>query len=85
MRVLGFNDYVHHLHEGTYPAWVRVSVGAMVLKIRNLAGRIEREKDPMKQNRLIAQQSKLLAYMGGLAVAVGSSDRQLMGKLKSVQ
>ena len=83
MRVLGFNDYVHHLHEGTYPAWVRVSVGAMVLKIRNLAGRIEREKDPVKQNALLAQQSKLQAYLSGLAVAVGSSDRHLMGKLRA--
>jgi hypothetical protein len=83
MRVLGFNDYVHHLHEGTYPAWVRVSVGAMVLKIRNLAGRIEREKDPAKQNALLAQQSKLQAYLSGLAVAVGSTDRQLMGKLRA--
>jgi len=81
MRVLGFNDYVHHLHEGTYPAWVRVSVGAMVLKIRNLAGRIEREKDPAKQNALLAQQSKLQAYLSGLAVAVGSSDSRLMSKL----
>jgi hypothetical protein len=82
MRVLGFNDYVHHLHEGTYPAWVRVSVGAMVLKIRNLAGRIEREKDPAKQNALLAQQSKLHAYLSGLAVAVGSSDRQLTRRLR---
>ena len=82
MRVLGFNDYVHHLHEGTYPAWVRVSVGAMVLKIRNLAGRIEREKDPAKQNALLAQQSKLQAYLSGLAVAVGSSDRQLTRRLR---
>ena len=84
MRVLGFKDYVHHLHEGTYPAWVRVSVGVMVLKVRNLTGRIERETDPVKQNRLIAQQNKLLAYVGGLGVAVSTSDKQLMGKLHSI-
>jgi|GEM_PF-556046 hypothetical protein len=83
MRVLGFKDYVHHLHEGTYPAWVKVTVGAMVLKVRALAGRIERETDPVKQNRLIAQQNKLLAYVGGLGVAVSTSDKQLMGKLHS--
>ena len=82
MRVLGFKDYVHHLHEGTYPAWVRVSVGVMVLKVRNLTGRIERETDPVKQNRLIAQQNKLLAYVGGLGVAVGTGDRQLVSRLK---
>jgi hypothetical protein len=37
----------------------------------------------VKQNRLIAQQSKLLAYVSGLGVAVSSSDKQLMGKLHS--
>ena len=76
--MLTFKQY---LDEGTYPAWVRVSVGAMVLKVRNLSARIERESDPVKQNRLIAQQNKLLAYVGGLGVAVSTSDRQLMGKL----
>jgi len=84
MRVLGFKDYVHHLHEGTYPAWVKVTVGAMVLKVRNLTGRIERETDPVKQNRLIAQQHKLLAYVGGLGVAISTSDKQLMGKMQRI-
>jgi len=83
MRVLGFNDYVHHLHEGTYPAWVRVSVGVMVLKVRNLSARIERESDPVKQNALLAQQSKLQAYLSGLAVAVSTGDKQLVGKLNA--
>ena len=78
--VLSFAQYTA-LNEGTYPAWVKVTVGAMVLKVRNLSTRIEREPDPMKQNRLIAQQNKLLAYMGGLGVAVSTSDKQLMSKL----
>lgn len=69
------------LAEGGYPAWVKVSVGAMVLRVRNLAAQIERETDPVKQNRLLAQQSKLLAYVAGLGVAVSTSDQQLMGKL----
>ena len=78
--MLSFAEYTA-LNEGNYPAWVKVTVGAMVLKVRNLSARIERENDPVKQNRLIAQQNKLLAYVGGLGVAVGTSDRQLMGKL----
>jgi len=71
--------------EGGYPAWVKVSVGAMVLRVRNLAAQIERETDPVKQNRLLAQQSKLLAYVAGLGVAVSTSDQQLMGKLHTTQ
>ena len=82
--VLSFAQYTA-LNEGTYPAWVKVTVGAMVLKVRNLSTRIEREPDPVQQNRLIAQQNKLLAYMGGLGVAVSTSDKQLMGRLHSVQ
>ena len=78
--MLSFAEYTQ-LSEGTYPAWVKVTVGAMVLKVRNLSARIEREDDQIKQNRLIAQQNKLLAYVGGLGVAVSTSDRRLMGKL----
>jgi hypothetical protein len=80
--MLSFAEYTA-LNEGTYPAWVKVTVGAMVLKVRNLSARIERENDPVKQNRLISQQNKLLAYVSGLGVAVSSSDKQLMGKLHS--
>ena len=80
MPLLSFAEYTQ-LSEGTYPAWVKVTVGAMVLKVRNLSTRIQGETDPVKQNRLIAQQNKLLAYVGGLGVAVSTSDRQLMGKL----
>ena len=80
MPLLSFAEYTQ-LSEGTYPAWVKVTVGAMVLKVRNLSTRIQGETDPVKQNRLIAQQNKLLAYMGGLGVAVSTSDKQLMGKL----
>lgn len=76
--MLTFKQFVA---EGGYPAWVKVSVGAMVLRVRNLAAQIEREADPVKQNRLLAQQSKLLAYVAGLGVAVSTSDQQLMSKL----
>ena len=78
--MLSFAEYTA-LNEGNYPAWVKVTVGAMVLKVRNLSARIERENDPVKQNRLIAQQNKLLAYVAGLGVAVNTGDRQLIGKL----
>jgi hypothetical protein len=80
--VLSFAQYTA-LNEGTYPAWVKVTVGAMVLKVRNLSTRIEREPDPMKQNRMIAQQNKLLAYVAGLGIAVNTGDRQLMGRMQS--
>ena len=81
--MLSFAEYTA-LNEGTYPAWVKVTVGAMVLKVRNLSARIERENDPVKQNRLLAQQNKLLAYVRGLGVAVSTSDRQLMGKMQRI-
>lgn len=81
MSVLTFKEFC--LTEGAYPAWVKVSVGAMVLRVRNLAAQIERETDPVKQNKLLAQQSKLLAYVAGLGVAVNTGDTQLMGKMKA--
>ena len=71
--------------EGNYPMWVRVTVGSLVLRIRNLSSRIENETDPVKQNALIAQQNKLLSYMNGLGVGVGSSDTVLLKRLKSMK
>ena len=79
--MLSFAEYTQ-LSEGTYPAWVKVTVGAIVLKMRNLSAQIEREDDPVKQNRLIAQQNKLLAYVGGLGVAVSTTDRQFLGRFQ---
>ena len=65
--------------------WVRVTVGSLVLRTRNLSSRIENETDPVKQNALIAQQNKLLSYMNGLGVGVGSSDTVLLKRLKSMK
>ena len=71
--------------EGKYPLWVRVTVGSLVLKIKNLSIRIENETDPVKQNALLAQQNKLISYINGLGVGVGSSDTVLLKRLRSIK
>ena len=71
--------------EGKYPLWVRVTVGSLVLRIKKLSSRIENETDTAKQNALIAQQNKLLSYINGLGVGVGSSDTVLLKRLKSMK
>ena len=71
--------------EGKYPLWVRVTVGTLVLRIKNLSRQIETETDPVKQNKLIAQQNKLLSYINGLGVGVTSSDTVLLKRLKSMR
>ena len=68
--------------EGKYPLWVRVTVGSLVLRIKNLSSRIENETDPVKQNALIAQQNKLLSYMSGLGVGVGTTDKVLLRRMR---
>ncbi|MDC3275715.1 hypothetical protein OAU74_01435 [bacterium] len=73
------------ISEGKYPLWVRVTVGSLVLRIKKLSSRIENETDTAKQNALIAQQNKLLSYMNGLGVGVGSSDTVLLKRLKSLK
>ena len=52
--------FKRYIAEGSYPIWVRVTVGALVLRIKNLFSRIENETDPVIQNALIAQQNKLI-------------------------
>lgn len=73
------------INEGTYPVWVRFTVGTLVVKIINLSKQIEQEKDPIKQNRLISQQNKLLSYISGLSVGIGTDDKVLLQRLKTVK
>jgi hypothetical protein len=71
------------ISEGRYPVWTKAVTVGLVLRVRNLATAIEREQDPVKQNKLIAQQNKLLAYLDGLGIAVNSDDPRLMASVRS--
>jgi hypothetical protein len=66
------------VNEGSYPLWTKAVTAGLVLKVRNLSNQIDREVDVTKQNVLIGQQNKLLAYLNGLGIAVGTNDQQLM-------
>ena len=74
-----------YIQEGKYPVWVRVTVGTLVLRIRNLSSQIENETDPVKQNALLAQQNKLISYISGLEIGIGSSDTVLLKRMKSMK
>ena len=71
------------MNEGSYPLWTKAVTAGLVLKVRNLSNQIERERDPAKQNQLIGQQNKLLAYLNGLGIAVSTNDQQLMTSVRS--
>ena len=75
--------FMTFLNEGSYPLWTKAVTAGLVLKVRNLANQIERERDPAKQNQLIGQQNKLLAYLNGLGIAVSTNDQQLMTSVRS--
>ena len=74
-----------YIEEGKYPLWVRVTVGTLVLRIRRLAVLIQNENDPIEQNKLIAQQNKLISYISGLGIGVSSSDTVLLKKFKPLR
>ena len=74
-----------YIEEGKYPVWVRVTVGTLVLRIRNLSSQIKNETDPVKQNALLAQQNKLISYISGLDIGIGSSDTVLLKRMKSMK
>ena len=71
------------INEGRYPAWTKAVTLGLVLRVRNLTSAIERETDPVKQNKLIAKQNKLLAYLDGLGIAVNSDDPRLITSVRS--
>ena len=71
------------ISEGKYPLWVRLIVGTLVLRVNNLTNQIENEEDPVKQHKLISQQNKLLSYISGIGIGVGTEDKVLLQRLKS--
>lgn len=72
-----------YIKEAKHPTWVRLTVAALVIKMRNLSSRIESEKDPVIQNKLISQQNNILSYITGLGIGVGTSDKLLLKRMKS--
>ena len=74
-----------YINEGKYPIWVRVTVGSLILRIRKLSQEIENEEDPVRQNRLMSQQNKLLSYIAGLGIGISSSDSVLLKKFKTMK
>lgn len=78
-----FKQLREGLTEGTYPTWVRVTVGVLSLRIRSLSKQIENETDPIVQNKLIGHQNELLSYMNGLGVGVSSNDKRLLNRMKN--
>ena len=80
--MLSFKSYINERTQ-KHPTWVRISVAVMVMKMRNLSSRIESEKDPVIQNKLISQQNNLLSYITGLGIGVGTSDKLLLKRMKS--
>ena len=62
-----------------------MTVGSLVLRIKNPSRQIENVSDSVKQNALLAQQNKLISYINGSGVGVGSSDIVLLKRLKSMK
>lgn len=69
--------------ESKYPTWVRLIVSTLVLRINNLEKQIEKDKDPINQNKLISKQNKLQSYISGLGIGVGTEDKVLLQRLKN--
>lgn len=80
--MIRFRDYIN-ITEGRYPMWLKVTTVGLVMKVRSLQQQIDQSKDAVVQNKLIAQQNNLLSYISGLGIAVSSSDRALLNRLKS--
>lgn len=80
--MIRFRDYIN-ITEGRYPMWLKVTTAGLVMKVRSLQQQIDQSKDAVVQNKLIAQQNNLLSYISGLGIAVSSSDRALLNRLKS--
>ena len=73
-----------YITEGKYPLRVKATTIGLARKIRSLSLRIAVQQDPQKQNQMIAQQAKLIAYMNGLGIAVSTEDPKLSNQIKTL-
>ena len=80
--MVSFKTYIT---EGKYPVWMRITVASLVMKIRNLSSQIEKEQDPTKQNVLIAKQNKLLSYISGLGIGIGTKDMATLHRIRRLR
>ena len=80
--MVSFKTYIT---EGKYPIWMRITVASLVMKIRNLSSQIEKEEDPSKQNALIAKQNKLLSYISGLGIGIGTKDTATLNRIRRLR
>lgn len=80
--MIRFRDYIN-ITEDRYLIWLKVTTAGLVMKVRSLQQQIDQSKDAVVQNKLIARQNSLLSYISGLGIAVSSSDRALLNRLKS--
>lgn len=80
--MLSFKEFISE-GKRSYPGWVRMTVFAIVVKIRSLQKRIESESDPVEQNKMISQQNSLISFINGLGIGVGTNDNQLITKMRS--
>lgn len=80
--MVSFKTYIT---EGKYPIWMRITVASLVMKIRNLSSQIEKEEDPTKQNVLIAKQNKLLGYISGLGIGIGTKDKVTLNRIRRLR
>jgi len=70
--------------ESNFPIWVRMVVGGLVVKLRNINKKIESSDDPIEQNKLISQQNTLLGYINGLGIGITSDDKVLLQRMKGI-
>lgn len=80
--MMSFKTYIR---EGMHPVWMRITVASLVMKIRNLTSQIEKEEDLIKQNALIAKQNKLLSYITGLGIGIGTKDAVTLNSIRRLR
>ena len=71
-----------YITEGKYPAWVKVTVAALIIEVRRLSKQIENESDVVKQNLLISKQNTLIGYMHGINFA--TKEKSMLIKVRNI-
>ena len=81
--MMGFKNYTN-VKEGKFPTWLKMFVGVLVMRLKNLQNQIKSQTDPKIQNNLIGKQNTILGMVSGLGIGINSKDKEILQKMKSI-
>ena len=69
------------IHESKYPFLAKLGTGLLVIRLRNLQRKIEKEKNLERKIDLLGKQNSIIGYLATIGIVVDTKDKSLASKI----